>query len=381
MTVLGHTLTEWPESDPRELVLAYNKAHGGADLFRALQHDDSRVSTVEIPIWDHMWALSRIKDASIWRHYMIKLVNRLAYPLILLQAVLYFASLCRDRQVEVLFSHSGGYPEGIMNRAAVLGARMARVQRVCLVVHSLAKRPTLLGLPGAWIHDYALGKSITDLVAVSHACADSLRAHRFVGKDIRVIYSGIPASAPEWYAPLVDQPGKFIVAYIGELSEQKGVSVLLHAIAAIKERVHLVIYGKGDDVYVRRIHDLVESLNIAGHVTFMGFDPQVAAKLASADVVVLPSIAYESFGMVLLEAMRQRKPAVVTDIGGMKEIVVNGRTGFVVRANDAAALSEALQRLAGDCALTKAYGEAGYRRFIEHFTVERMISQYYQLAS
>lgn len=377
--MLGHTLSNWPESDKRKLVLAYNKAHGGAGFFNAIASHNARIHTAEIPVWDHMCALSRLEESAILKRYSIKLLNRFIRPFLVMQAVLYFRKLCLDKEVVAIFSHSGGYPEGLMNQAAIMGGRLAKVKRICLVVHSLAKRPRRLTLALAWLHDTILCKSINDLVAVSEACADALRANRFISKDIQVIYNGIPVLPPTPFSGQKESSGRFTVAYVGELAAQKGVAVLLRAIASIHEPMVLFLYGKGEGGYERELHKLAELLGIGNKVMFMGFDPDVATKLSGIDVLVLPSIAYESFGMVLLEAMRHRKPAIVTDVGGMKEVVVDRETGFVVPSNAPESLSSALLKLIRNAELATLFGENGYRRLCKKFSVERMVADYFLL--
>ncbi|MHB1100518.1 MAG: glycosyltransferase [Burkholderiales bacterium] len=374
VTMLGHTLSGWPESDDRKLVLAHNRGHGGKTYFESLAGE--RIVVEEIPIWDHMWALSRLEKTSVWKAFYIKLLNRIVQPLLFLQAVLYFRKLCIEQEVDAAFSHNGGYPGGMLNRAAVLGARIAGVRRNCLVVHSLARRPGAVTLPLSRLHDALVFGAVSDLVAVSEACANALIKERFVRKKIAVIYNGIPTAS---LAPSEKCSNSPMLAYVGELSEGKGLPILFNAVALIREPVHLVLYGKGEAEYEEYLHGLARTLGIENRLAFKGFDPDAPAKLADADMLVLPSIAYESFGMVLLEAMRQKKPAIVTDVGGMKEVVVDGETGFVVPAGDASALADAILRLLENAELAARFGENGYRRLCEEFSAEKMISHYFPL--
>jgi glycosyltransferase involved in cell wall biosynthesis len=94
------------------------------------------------------------------------------------------------------------------------------------------------------------------------------------------------------------------------------------------------------------------------------------------DVLVVPAIAFESFGMVILEAMKHKKPVICTDFGGMKEVVEDGVSGLVVTAGDALALSNAMVKLLTDGNARHQMGEAGYRRLNSLFTSERMCEQY-----
>ena len=95
------------------------------------------------------------------------------------------------------------------------------------------------------------------------------------------------------------------------------------------------------------------------------------ALMTAADVYCMPSFE-EPFGMVFVEAMGLAKPVVALDIGGSKEIVVDGSTGFLTAPGDTAGLSERLVRLLVDPDLRRSMGEAGHRRVMEEYSGERL---------
>ena len=97
------------------------------------------------------------------------------------------------------------------------------------------------------------------------------------------------------------------------------------------------------------------------------------------DLLVVPSVACESFGMVILEAMKYKKPVICSDFGGMKEVVENGKTGLVVPAGDILSLAKAIKKLLADADMRRQMGEAGYLRLNKLFTSEKMTAQYYEL--
>jgi hypothetical protein len=93
---------------------------------------------------------------------------------------------------------------------------------------------------------------------------------------------------------------------------------------------------------------------------------------ADADVVCLPS-RFESFGLVLVEAMMFGKPVVASAIGGMQEIVREGENGFLARPEDVASLAEALRRLLADAELRRTFGARSRELFEQHFSAEIMV--------
>ncbi len=380
VTVLQHLLAGWPESDGRQLLLVHNRAHGGKAAFQDLAKRDARILVIEAPVFDHMWFLAKPGNASSMRRVFIKVLNRLLSPAIMGSAIWYFFRLCRRFAVSTVFSHNGGYPGGFLNRCAIIGAWIAKVPRNYLVVHNLAVRPRALRLPGAWVHDRMINRSVTGIITVSQACTESLVETRFLSKLYGVIHNGIPVPAVNDGHRMRHKINDIVIAYVGELTQRKGVHVLLAAIALLPQGARLVIFGMGNPHYERKLRDDVTALGIEKRVVFKGFDPDVANKLDQVDILVLPSLSFESFGMVLLEAMAHRTPVIVTDVGGMKEVVVDGETGRVVPAGDPQSLARALQGLIDDPELARQFGENGYRRLRDVFSIETMVRSYYCLS-
>jgi len=123
-----------------------------------------------------------------------------------------------------------------------------------------------------------------------------------------------------------------IIAFLGRLVPEKGVQVLLPALAALLPAcpgARLVIGGRGP--YEGTLRQLARDLGVASRVTFAGFLNERGRNrlLNQARVAVFPSL-YEPFGIVALEAMASRVPVIVSDTGGLMEVVEHGIDGFKV---------------------------------------------------
>jgi glycosyltransferase involved in cell wall biosynthesis len=110
-------------------------------------------------------------------------------------------------------------------------------------------------------------------------------------------------------------------------------------------------------------------------VELLGARTDVLELVAAAGAVCLPSEA-EALPMSILEAMALARPVVAADVGGVRDQVVHGETGYVAPPGDTAAVTRALLALAGDPARAKAMGEAGRVRQRERFTGEAMVEGY-----
>jgi glycosyltransferase involved in cell wall biosynthesis len=113
-------------------------------------------------------------------------------------------------------------------------------------------------------------------------------------------------------------------------------------------------------------------LALADRVRLLGERTDVAELLAEAQAFVLIS-DWEAFPLSILEAMRAGLPVVASDVGGVQEAVLDGRTGLLVPRGDMGGLRERLRRLLCDPGLRSRLGAAGRRRYQAHFTFEHML--------
>ncbi len=165
-----------------------------------------------------------------------------------------------------------------------------------------------------------------------------------------------------------------IVGFVGWLLPIKGPMVLLEAMASVwrtHPEIRLVYVGKGDlEADLRR---RAKELGRAESVFFFGWREDVAEILHVFDVVVLPS-RNEGMGRVLVEAMAASRPVIGSHVGGIPDLIADGENGILFPPEDAAALSAAIQRLAGDEALRGRMGRNGRAR-AERFDLAHMIAR------
>ncbi len=122
-------------------------------------------------------------------------------------------------------------------------------------------------------------------------------------------------------------------------------------------------------------------LGVEDSVIFLGSRPDGARYFNRADVAVLMSRQSEAFGFVLLEAMSRSKPVLASNIGGIPEVVDNGKTGLLADPCDTAGITEHILRMARDAELREHLGKAGEQRWLECFSVERMLAEYDKVLS
>jgi glycosyltransferase involved in cell wall biosynthesis/GT2 family glycosyltransferase len=206
------------------------------------------------------------------------------------------------------------------------------------------------------------------------------RAYRIVLRDDRVKiiphgmadWSNLPATAP---VPIPE--GSVRLLFVGRLEARKGIDVLLDVLPRLlagHPRLHVDIVGNdeipGPDGRSYRVaFEAVASADVRARVRFSGevTDEQLRGFYQACDVFVAPS-RFESFGLVLVEAMMFGKPAVACRTGGMIEVAEEGRTALLAEPGDSASLVECLERLIRDPLLRRWLGSNARERYERHFT-------------
>jgi glycosyltransferase involved in cell wall biosynthesis len=163
---------------------------------------------------------------------------------------------------------------------------------------------------------------------------------------------------------------------------RKGHAFMICAMEQIVRHVPqaiLIICGDGSPAEIDTVRRLREMSSVADRIVLQGHRCDIGALMTQADVLVLPSQGQESFGYAAVEAMACTCPVVVTDVGGLPEVVDNGGSGYVIARSDVGALAERVITLLQDEGLRQRMGATGVQRYRLLFTASRMASEYYSL--
>ncbi len=172
-----------------------------------------------------------------------------------------------------------------------------------------------------------------------------------------------------------------IIYFIGRLVREKGVEVLIKSLTSVLPvfpNTKTVISGKGPMLPL--LKKQAEEYGIADNVLFTGFvtDEERNRLLATADITVLPSL-YEPFGIVALEAMATAAPLIVSDVGGLGEVVRHGCDGLKFPPGNHLALSAAINTLLADPPLRERLGRQGRERAIAAYSWQTLAKQTNQI--
>ena len=166
-----------------------------------------------------------------------------------------------------------------------------------------------------------------------------------------------------------------VIGSIGRLAREKGFEFLIHAISEINNHKHnmkFIIAGAGP--LEKSLKELSVKLGVSSLIHFEGFTNDVSSFLEALDIYIQPSLC-EALGIATIEACCMGLPAIVSEVGGLPELVVDGTTGIVIPPSNPTAIAQAIISLAGDLDKQDAMGKQGQVRSRQLFNRERMIKE------
>jgi glycosyltransferase involved in cell wall biosynthesis len=219
------------------------------------------------------------------------------------------------------------------------------------------------------------------------ACVSKAAAAQFPPSDrVFVLYDGLTRPSPrisraEARSALQIEANAFVVTTIGRISDWKGQDVLLRALAdPLLAELGTIGIVVGDAAphqpyFEHELASLSAELNLDGRVRLLGFREDIDVLLAAADAIAVPSTFPDPLPNAAIEGAIAERPVVATSTGGQPEIVLDGKTGYVVPPSDPPALARALRSLADSPAAASQLGVAGARAAAAKFDPARLVDE------
>ena len=259
---------------------------------------------------------------------------------------------------------------------AAMAARLAGVPSIISTRHSLVARPRRLIVE----LKYAFAARFCDWIAgICDATTNNLKSiHTVPARKITRVYNG---AAPMARVAKEQWPPKsgFTLVYVGRLAAVKNHALLLKAFrAALSNMPSLRLWMVGDGSERKMLESLAAELGISAQVTFWGQQLDVAPFFSAADAFIMSSKS-EGVPMSLLQAFSLGVPAIVTDVGGMAEVVRLAKAGFIVPPTDLTAMAEAILQMTASSAERERFSKNAIEAFHSHFTLQAMVDAYMDL--
>jgi glycosyltransferase involved in cell wall biosynthesis len=230
-------------------------------------------------------------------------------------------------------------------------------------------------------------RRVDALVCMTQAVRDHCLHHGVEGARTTVIYDALdeagfaPAHSPaEVRTSLGITNGAPCIGVVGNIQEWKGQAVLVEAMAQVQAAVpkaRAVIVGgvhRAGAEYQAQLMRRIHELDLDRTVSLTGYRTDVADLMNALDVVVHTSVRPEPFGRVILEGMLLGKPVVASAAGGVRELIEDGRTGFLTPPGDAARLAAQLIPLLRDPALRERIGRQAQQWARQRFSLDRHVA-------
>ena len=205
-------------------------------------------------------------------------------------------------------------------------------------------------------------KAVEGYLRSKHVTARLVTAYK--GFDVDWYAEGRPGNLTEFNLG----EDAFVVGFTGNVRPVKGIDILLKALSKLLEssRIRVLLIGEIRD---RRVRRMLNDPQFSSRVVTTGYRRDASRLAGACDVFVMPSIEREGICRAVVEAMSQCVPPIVSNVGGMTELVRDGESGLVVPPSNPEALLSTLHRIESDDENRKRIGQAAQQRIREHFSV------------
>lgn len=232
---------------------------------------------------------------------------------------------------------------------------------------------------------YFISCRVTRYIGVSTFV--TTRLHKIDGlptNKLSTIYNGVnterfsPRDQLEIRRELGFPLNSCLLCSVAMLIPEKGIQYLIQAVALLVDKycmedLLLLIVGEGD--LRSELERLTRTLSVTANVAFLGRRNDVHLIIAASDIVVVPSVWEEAFGLIIAEAMASAKPVVASNVGGIPELVDDGVTGKIVSPYDCEALAEAIWKLMSNQAIREGMSMAGREKAKQKFNLARQVAE------
>ena len=383
-TFLVNLVNAWPRPEDT-FVLVANASYPG---LRAIEMGWTR--PCEVVRYDRT-SNPDLAGLGGWSNAVRRVASPVTRYLRMASSVPRLRAILRETAADELMVVNGGYPGGDLCRMAgiawrTIGGRAKSIHNF----HNLATRiPWYLWIQETVV-DWLLCGVTRRFVTVSSAAAASVATRPTILRAglTSYVYNGLtvapapPGARHEVRADLRISQSAPVCLMLATYEPRKGHLFLLRAFRKVLEAVpeaQLIICGFGFPYEVATVEAYRRELGLEGSVHLLKFRTDVVRLLASAEVLVVASQEYESFGLTSVEAMAHRIPVVATRVGGIPEVVVDGEGGYCVERDDVDGFAERVVSLLVNQELRAAQGELGFRRYVARFGSETMARRYAEL--
>lgn len=183
---------------------------------------------------------------------------------------------------------------------------------------------------------------VSAYIASSKAIFENLIKLRVTEKKLHLILNGVKTYTA---VRQINTDSSLRIGYIGRISKEKGFSVLLQALNTLKSySFSCNVYGEGESSYLKKVQEFIKNNDLQSHIFFKGYQNDKTKIYADMDLAVQPSY-YEAFGISAVEPQLAGIPVVASNVGGLKEIIIDGFNGYLFEPGDWQSLGDKIENI------------------------------------
>ena len=354
---------------------------------------DSTIKKFPIKIINHI----DYNNIPSWLPHLLKsiisrFINFLFFIPIVIYQIIYFYFFLKKINPKILHINNGGYPGGLSCRTIAIAGKIAKVQNIIMVVNNLA-----LNYVNFWRWlEYPIDRLVVN--SVSYFITGSKAARKELEKVLKISNSFtknypnahfLSKKKSIWKKAVINfkKPSKnhFYIGVLAALQPNKGHKILIEAIEkiCIKKKNYsnkkIKIFFAGEGSYKDDLVKLLKKKKISENFIFLGYINNIENFLNSMDIIVQPSLFDEDFPCAVIEAMACKKLVIGSKVAGISEQINDGKTGFLVNPGNVRQLTKAIIKCLNNYKIIKKMGTAAYKRFQQHFSKTKCVSNYINL--
>tara|TARA_B100001093_G_scaffold381946_1_gene367503 strand:- start:2001 stop:3122 length:1122 start_codon:yes stop_codon:yes gene_type:complete len=310
-------------------------------------------------------------------------------PLRRIRKARYLEKLCKEKKIETIFADSWKSIEYVnkKNKKILVLAHGTEIpkQYWTLMIDTLRFKKNRI------IKSY---KDVHKIIANSNYTKDLMRASlKIEQKKIQIIHPGIDvykefiSIEEKEYVDKIIRNKNPVITTLARIEKRKGHKYIINAINELKKEFPELVYliaGKGP--FLDNIKNQVRKLNLTEQVVFLGWitEPEKSLILKNSDIFAMTPFtsgeSVEGFGMAFIDAAFHGIASIGSDNGGIKDAIIDGKTGLICKANNQSDITSTLKRLIKDKQLRNELGKNGRKFAEEKFSWNKKINEYLSAA-
>jgi len=363
-----------------KIFLIYNNGSPGITKFQKIKN--IRLISYSIFSWDKIF---NIFENTIFI-YFLKIIYSVIFPITFFYQIIRLFYFFKINSFDKIMVINGGYPGGDICLAAVIAWSKISPNKPWINFHNFALKQNRIPLLNFYknLVDKIIKKSAAGFVSVSRICTKTIKLRKNL-KNVKTftIHNGHSFDKKIKTFSLKKKfnlpKNSKILLMLAEYDLRKGHNYIINVMEKIishNKNIYLFIFGYGVKSVVQK---LVLKSKASSNIFLNNFEENQFGLIDQSDILVISSQEYESFGYTAVEAMSLKKVVISTNFGGVKEIILNNKTGYLVNKRNPDSFAKKILYLLNNDKIKKRMENKSYLHYKRFFTSEKMIKKYNKL--